>query len=349
MSDVKSGNSSAENGRPVRAGEPGVVRRARILDAMVSVVYEEGFAGASVTSVCARAKVSRRTFYETFDDLEECFLAVLDDGYHQARAVVTHALVQANGPRLDGVRSALAALLSLFDSQPQLARVWLLESLSAGPWALECRARNVAAMKRLILEHLRPPAGWEPHPLASAGVMASVLEIVQNHMLSAQKEPLMTLLGPLMGLAAGPYLDPDALATEIGRAEEYAQSLLAEPSPERSSGAGVCLPGLLSNPRAHRARRCLLYLAEHPGASNRQVATAIGVASHTHISTLLARLAGIGLLAKQAGRPGHPNEWSLTPHGREVAREVERSQCSARPFTVNVRTSHASKRHAIEK
>jgi AcrR family transcriptional regulator len=52
------------------------VRRAMILEAMVSVVCEHGFARASVRSVCARAGVSRRSFYELFDSREACFLAL---------------------------------------------------------------------------------------------------------------------------------------------------------------------------------------------------------------------------------------------------------------------------------
>ncbi|HEY8304512.1 MAG TPA: hypothetical protein VIG42_07990 [Solirubrobacteraceae bacterium] len=38
------------------------VQRHRLLDAMADVVGEKGFAAASVSAVCARAKLSRQTF-----------------------------------------------------------------------------------------------------------------------------------------------------------------------------------------------------------------------------------------------------------------------------------------------
>ncbi len=51
------------------------LQRARILTAMVQEISERGGANVSVAHVVARSGVSRRTFYEIFDDREDCFLA----------------------------------------------------------------------------------------------------------------------------------------------------------------------------------------------------------------------------------------------------------------------------------
>lgn len=51
----------------------------RILKAAVEVVAEVGYMRMSVERVTRHAGVSRRTFYECFADLEECFLAVFDE------------------------------------------------------------------------------------------------------------------------------------------------------------------------------------------------------------------------------------------------------------------------------
>jgi hypothetical protein len=82
------------------------------------------------------------------------------------------------------------------------------------------------------------------------------------------------------------------------------------------------VPASLRDPRAHRARKCLLYLAEHPGASNRRIATAIGITRHDQISTLLSRLARGGLVVNQGRRPGLANAWSLSIDGQRVARAL---------------------------
>src|SRR2546426_5647965 len=50
-------------------------QRARIIAATAEVVAEAGYAGTTVAAIIARAGVSRKTFYELFDDTEAAFLA----------------------------------------------------------------------------------------------------------------------------------------------------------------------------------------------------------------------------------------------------------------------------------
>ena len=86
----------------------------------------------------------------------------------------------------------------------------------------------------------------------------------------------------------------------------------------------VAVPGALRDPRAHRARECLLHVAGNPGVSNRELASALGIGHPAQISRLLMRLAALGLLEKQRALPGGPNAWWLTHYGREVSRALER-------------------------
>src|SRR5918996_5397040 len=76
--------STAELGR-LPAGQHKLPRefvlrsqRDRMLDAMAQACAFEGYGGATVAAVIARAGVSRRTFYEHFRDREDCFLAAYD-------------------------------------------------------------------------------------------------------------------------------------------------------------------------------------------------------------------------------------------------------------------------------
>jgi TetR/AcrR family transcriptional regulator len=294
------------------------IHRAWIIDAMVDVVREKGWAEASVRTVCLRAGLSRHIFYELFDSREDCFLAVLDDGYRQLSVVIAAALEEAEGWQ-EAARTALCASLSFFDARPGLLRVWLIESLSAGAWALERRERNIEALTRVIAE--RYPTRLAPHPLASAGAVAGVIGILQTHLLAADPEPLITLLSPLTGLLAAPHLDAHAVAMEMRWAEAVTQRAVEEYRSARQPAPAppaVLIPAALLGRRSHRARRCLKYLAAHPNASNRQIADGIGVARHEQMSKLLARLSGMGLLAKRAGAPGHPNSWTLTQLGSQI-------------------------------
>lgn len=109
---------------------------------MAEIVGEKGYGAATVAAVCARAQLSRQTFYRRFDSRESCFLAVLDVAYREAGAVIIGAFDSAPSWS-DAVREAFASLLVLFETRPGLARVWMIESIAAGPWALEHRERRV--------------------------------------------------------------------------------------------------------------------------------------------------------------------------------------------------------------
>jgi AcrR family transcriptional regulator len=126
-------------------------RRDAIVDAMVEVIAECGYAGASVELVCARAKVSRRRFHECFESFEDCFLAILGRGLEAMTRVMSQALA-GEGDWLDRLLAVEAAVLVYLDSEPQLAWVLMVEALGAGSWAFERRQQHVEALRELIVE-----------------------------------------------------------------------------------------------------------------------------------------------------------------------------------------------------
>lgn len=327
------------------------MQRERMLAAMEQVVGERGFAGCSVEAVIARAGVSRRTFYEQFDGLQDCFLAVLDRGAETVIGLVSGAF-DGRESWLDGLRWALASLLALFDSEPLLARVWLVESMAAGGWALEHRERKLRDLFQVISDAWPLPDSLQPGPLVIEGVFASVRSIVAQRLISASADvhggkgggPLIELLAPLMGLIAGPFLGKRAVELEIARSERLARAIAAgDPSggvqvarvvggPAAETSDGV-LPAVLSNPRAHRARLCLLFVGENPGASNAQVAAGVGIDHKGHISQLLASLLRQGLLEKASHGPGRRNEWCLSALGEHAASILRSVRAGERRFT----------------
>jgi len=311
-------------------------QRERVLRAMVEVVVERGFGRVSVGLVIARAGVSRRAFYEQFEGLEDCFLAVLDLGLQRAIEVVGGAFARERSWRV-GLRCGLAALLVFLDSEPLFARVWLVESLAAGSWALERRERNVARLRGVVLSSWpvsgalgspSSPSSSLPSSLAAEGVMASLLGVVHTHLVMGRPGPLIELLGPLMGLVTSPYLDARGVAWEVERGAELARAIQAgERRVEGGLSWSECsecscveeeVPAMLRNARAHRARRCVRYLAEHPGVNNGQIAAGIGVTHQGQVSRLLGGLCELGLLVKHTRGVGRPVTWRLTPYGERV-------------------------------
>jgi AcrR family transcriptional regulator len=333
---TESGGSEALPARATGTRRERSTRRDRILEAMVELAAEHGFAGVSVKLLTARAGVSTRTFYEEFKDLRACFLAVLDLALERAGGLILQAYTREERWQ-DGVLGALASLLAFFDSEPALTRVWFVQALAAGPWALGRREQIAGMLRSTIVEHWAVRGVQRPDSVAATGVMASVLGLIHTHLVTEQPEPLIELLGPLMGLVTSLYLDKEDVAREVQRGAQLAREIQAGEDtrwtlPAQAPGADTrggterdtAIPATLTKPNARRARECLLFLAEHPESSNREVAIAIGVSDQSQISRLLSQLAEEELAVKRSEGAGKRNAWRLTPRGEEVARALQR-------------------------
>jgi hypothetical protein len=195
---------------------------------------------------------------------------------------------------------------------------------------LEHRERIAGAFRLPVQERIEREVA-PVSPLAAEGVLISVLGILHTHIVTGQPGSLVELLGPLMGLVTAPYLEGWEVQRELELGGQLARAMLAqraadEPVLEAEAEAfEVLVPAALRDPRAYRVRLCLLYVAAHPGGSNRDVADAIGVSHQGQASALLARLARMGLLVKDAGDPGFPSEWSPTQAGKLAATALQQN------------------------
>ncbi len=317
-------------------------QRARIISAMVEVASEVGYLGAAVAPVVARAGVSRRTFYELFEGREDCFLAAFEWGVGQMREVMLEAYGAQRSWR-ERVRHALAALLLLLDSEPELARTCVIEALGAGKLVLRHRSHVLEELMAALDSAAPRPRGAVGPPLLTAeGVVGGAFSVVHGRLLERLAEagskmaqdggpgtsgegsdgsqrPLIELHGQLMALIALPYLGPRAAGEELTRSPPQ----MPQPQATRVRGHGKRLMDRLDMRLTYRTVRCLTFIAEHPGASNREIAKGAEIADEGQASKLLGRLVKLDLIANSKPHgPGYPNYWTLTSHGEQVLSAV---------------------------
>jgi AcrR family transcriptional regulator/DNA-binding MarR family transcriptional regulator len=294
------------------------IQRARILAAMAEVAAERGLAAASVAHVVSRAGVSRRTFYDLFEDREECFLAALDLALEHAARDVLPAW-QAPGMWRERIRRALTALLVFMDEEPAMARLCVVQALGAGPRALARRGEILRALTAAVDEgRLEARKGTQLPPLAADGVIGGVLSIVHTRLLEDPGEPLTALVGELMSMIVLPYQGAGAASRELNKP---APPLLKKTSPHTHRSDP--LQGLEMR-ITYRTVRVLTVIAANPNASNRQIAEHAGIHDQGQVSKLLTRLQHLGLIDNQGEGPtkGAPNAWQLTPKGQQVEQAV---------------------------
>src|ERR1017187_6082358 len=100
----------------------------RLLDAAFAVVSEDGYRRMTVRRVSGRAGVSNKTFYDLFEDREDCFLAAFDHAADRLAMVVLPAW-EGESEWSERVRAALGALLGFLDDEPALCRLVFVEAL----------------------------------------------------------------------------------------------------------------------------------------------------------------------------------------------------------------------------
>ena len=108
-------------------------QRERLIAGLAATVAERGYAATTVRQIAAAAHVSRRVFYEHFEGKEECFLAAFDAVVVHLRKLMWAAAEPLAGDWPRQVLAAARAALDFFAAEPDLARLCLHESLSAGP------------------------------------------------------------------------------------------------------------------------------------------------------------------------------------------------------------------------
>jgi AcrR family transcriptional regulator len=299
------------------------IQRSRLIAGAVGAIDELGYAQTSVRHITARARISRRTFYELFANREECLATVLDDVVGLVGDELAAAGLEDLGWR-DRVRTGLSAILAFLDREPVLARVCVVQALRADPGLLGRREELLAQLAGVVdggrLEGAR---GAECSRLTAEGLVGAAFSIVYARLLRGDREPLVGLLGELMAMIVLPYLGPAAARREQARPAPAAVPVAPRGRGDASRNARDPFEGVPMR-LTYRTARVLEGVAESPGASNRMVGDAAGVSDPGQISKLLRRLQSLGLLANASSGhlKGEPNAWALTAKGERVAQSL---------------------------
>ncbi len=297
------------------------IQRSRLLAGAVGAVEEFGYAQTTVEQITTRARVSRRTFYDLFENREACLTALFEEVAATIEGEIAAADLAGLGWR-ERVRGGLSAMLAFFDREPALARVCVVQALRGGAEIQKRREAILTRLASLVDEGRGESArGTDCTPLTAEGLVGAAFSIVYARLLRGEQKPLVELTGELMSLIVLPYLGPAAARREQARTHQ---------TPIASAGAAGQLPvdyhPLQEVPMrlTYRTVRVLECIAQLPGVSNRAVSERAGVADQGQISKLLARLERLGLTSNTGvgHTKGEPNAWTLTPLGRQVAQRL---------------------------
>lgn len=184
-------------------------QRERLLAGVASAAAAKGYPALTVTDVIDRARVSRRVFYELFEDKEGCFLAAWEVvAAHIGQLAASAAASEEGGPPRR-VIAALGAVLDFLAAEPELARFCLVEGLAAGAVAVGCY-RDAVGELAVALRETGAAAGGSP-PEGTEELLVGALAMTLSLRVATEGSERLPGLAP----ALGTYL----LAPYLGQAE----------------------------------------------------------------------------------------------------------------------------------
>jgi AcrR family transcriptional regulator len=182
-------------------------QRTRMIHALAEEVVDNGYRDVTVAAIVKRAGVARNTFYESFANKEECFLAASDLAGEEAMRRVADAVKSTSPDWAERVRAGIGAFLTFAASESALARVFVVESLSAGPAAAERYERTVRAVIPFFRLGRRSSDNGNNLPSTlEETIIGGIFWIVYQRIVIGRPEELEGLLEELAEFALTPYI-----------------------------------------------------------------------------------------------------------------------------------------------
>jgi AcrR family transcriptional regulator len=190
-----------------RGGEP-PSQRARMLDAITRAVADKGYARVTVADIVALAGVSRRTFYEQFEDKEDCLLAAAAEG----TTAVLNSMVEAGqtiGPDASWqeiLAAGIEAYVNALASHPDFTRTFLVDIPGTSPKAIQLR-RDLRDRFVQLYEFVAQRATAEEPDLGEVpelylrALVGGTAELIHQHVLTSDPERIDELAPVIVQLA----------------------------------------------------------------------------------------------------------------------------------------------------
>lgn len=183
-------------------------KRRRIMDAIAELTAEQGYDSTKIGDIVRRAGVARKTLYDNFEGKEEVFLAAFDAAVDEAIRRIEEDCAKVEGGWEEQVQAGLASFLRYVAEEPALARMCMIEALSATPAATEryekAVQRFVDLTKRAVPQNAQLPETIEETLVG--GVAWIVYQQIRRH----ETEKAEDLFPELSEFMLAPFLNAAA-------------------------------------------------------------------------------------------------------------------------------------------
>jgi AcrR family transcriptional regulator len=192
-------------------------QRRRLYAAAAAIFARVGFADATAEAIARQAGMSKATFYEHFDNKEDCIVAL-----HDAATTAVLEAMRRTGDDHAGddpagrVRAVIHTLLEVLAAFPDEAQTLLVEIIGAGPRAMERRDRVLADYAAYVDEVNREDAARSADvrrlasPHDAFAIVGAVVELASRQIRTGEPDDIRDLEPVVERLVLGLMHSADA-------------------------------------------------------------------------------------------------------------------------------------------
>lgn len=179
-------------------------QRRRVYAALAPAIAEYGYERLSVKQAIEAARISRRTFYELFEDKAEAFLGAFDEALDRLdRAVGDACSREPHWPLR--VRAAVGNTLEFAAAESAAARLLTCEPFTAGPHLRHCQEERLARFGPALREG-RELAPVELPPFLEEMTLGGLAGVIAARLNAGEAATLPALTAELTHVVLAPYV-----------------------------------------------------------------------------------------------------------------------------------------------
>jgi AcrR family transcriptional regulator len=175
-------------------------QRRRLLNAMATILAQDGFHGARIQDIAREAKVSLRTFYAEFETKEQCFLALHREMMDQMVKFVDET-INFDQPWKDVMRQGFQLYYGALAAFPRMTRAVSLELATLSEEARRQRDASLERFASVLVglvdrgRELHPDIPSQPlSPLMARGLIGAVTDLVDRSVVRDEIDQLPQLV-----------------------------------------------------------------------------------------------------------------------------------------------------------
>ena len=171
-------------------------QRQRLFASAATVFARQGFADATAEAIAREAGMSKATFYEHFDNKEDCICSLFDVAAELLITQMRMAMEEnPERPPAERYHASTVKLLEVVAAFPDAAQTLLVEIIGAGPRAMERRDRVLGQFAQYIDESNAADAaeGLVPRlasPMDAFAIVGAVIELASRQIRTGEPKDI---------------------------------------------------------------------------------------------------------------------------------------------------------------